>query len=272
MISNNGFFKVITENIEDLRRALLRILYPFLAVFVIFLMFDLRNVNFFNFKLYFIYPDPYKNMGAQFLSLLISHTISKKFELLAIKPTDGVVADLYSCLFLSFMFTSPNISYQIGSFIGPALKKEEKQVVKKVFYPGLSLFIFGSFIGVYFISPLLFDILYDFDLGVGAVPSMSITSFVSFFLIYVISFGLAFETPVIMFGLSSIGIVDKYYWRRNWRYAVVAALIFGVIFSPGVTGFTMMLLAIPIIALYFGGMLITEKYAGNFRKNQNDQT
>ncbi len=113
--------------------------------------------------------------------------------------------------------------------------------------------------GFYFVAPLMFRILYDFDLGVGAQPTMSITSFVSFFFIYVLSFGLSFETPVIMVGLTYLSIVPASYWRKNWRYAIVAALIFGVIFSPGVTGFTMILLAIPIIALYFVGIYASQR-------------
>jgi Sec-independent protein translocase TatC len=62
-----------------------------------------------------------------------------------------------------------------------------------------------------------------------------------------------------MVGLTYLSIVPASYWRKNWRYAIVAALIFGVIFSPGVTGFTMILLAIPIIALYFVGIYASQR-------------
>jgi sec-independent protein translocase protein TatC len=101
--------------------------------------------------------------------------------------------------------------------------------------------------------------LYYYDSGLGAQPTMSITSFVSFFLIYVLTFGMAFETPIVMIGVTRAGLVPSDYWFKNWRYAVVGALIFGVIFSPGMIGFTMMLLAIPIIALYFVGIYAAER-------------
>ncbi|MHB1439858.1 MAG: Sec-independent protein translocase TatC [Cuniculiplasma sp.] len=254
----NGPLKVITSNIDELRFRTIRIVVPILVFFSIFLLFDLRFyraiVGSYSLTIPYFYPDPYENMGAQFLKLIIDHVITEPFKLLAIKPTDGVVADFYSCLFLAIIFTSPNISYQTGKFIGPALKASEKKIIRTTLLPALVLFLAGSLIGIYFVAPLMFRILYEFDLGVGAQPTMSITSFVSFFFIYVLSFGISFETPVIMVGLTYLAIVPASYWRKNWRYAIVAALIFGVIFSPGVTGFTMMLLAIPIIILYFVGV------------------
>ncbi len=259
----NGPLKVITNNIDELRFRVIRIVVPILVFFSIFLLFDLRSfyidLGSISFHFPFIYPDPYENMGAQFLKLIIDHVITEHFQLIAIKPTDGVVADFYSCLFLSIIVTSPNISYQTGKFIGPALKASEKHLIKTTIYPALILFLIGALVGFYFVAPLMFRILYDFDLGVGAQPTMSITSFVSFFFIYVLSFGLSFETPVIMVGLTYLSIVPASYWKKNWRYAIVAALIFGVIFSPGVTGFTMILLAIPIIALYFVGIYASQR-------------
>ncbi len=250
----DGPFKVILDNIEDLRLLVIRSGIPLLFFFVIFLMFEAREITIFGQNIPLIYPDPYDNMGAQFLKVLISHVITENFQLLAIKPTDGVVADFYACLFLSVLVTSPNFYFQLSRFIGPALKTNEKEMLRVTLIPALALFLIGAFIGIYFVAPLVFKILYQFDIGVGAQPTMSITSFVSFFLIYVIAFGLSFETPVIMVGLTSMGVVNAKYWQDNWRYAVVAALIFGVIFSPGVTGVTMMLLAIPIIILYFVGI------------------
>jgi sec-independent protein translocase protein TatC len=211
------------------------------------------------FSMPYPYPDPYENMGAQFLKFVIQKEVTERFELLAIRPTDGVVADFYSCLFLALIFTSPNLTYQLGRFVGPALKTSERKIIKTTLVPALVLFLIGSLVGVIFVAPLMFQILYDFDIGVGAQPTMSITSFVSFFLIYVLAFGLSFETPVIMVGLTYLSVVPANYWRKNWRYAIVGALIFGVIFSPGVTGITMMLLSIPIIALYFLGIFVAER-------------
>ena len=253
----NGLLKIFFDNIEELRRTAIRLAIPIIVSFCIFLMFDLRLYTFYGYTFWFLYPDPYRNIGAQMLSAIILHVVGTKFKLLALRPTDGVVADFYACMFLSVIFTSPNIFYQISRFVGPALKANERELFRIITIPALILFIVGSSIGIIYVAPLMFDILYNFDVGIGVQPTMGISSFVSFFLIYVLSFGASFETPVIMVGLTYMGIVKSETWKAGWRYAVVGALIFGVIFSPGVIGFTMMLLAIPIIVLYFAGIYIS---------------
>lgn len=40
---------------------------------------------------------------------------------------------------------------------------------------------------------------------------------------------------------------------------MIASLVFGMVFSPGVTGFTMTIMAIPMIALYFAGAYVSRR-------------
>ncbi|MCL4350000.1 MAG: Sec-independent protein translocase TatC [Candidatus Thermoplasmatota archaeon] len=255
----DGLLKIIFDNIDDLRKTVTRIAIPIIVLFCIFLMADVRTITAFGTTFWILYPDPYQNVGAQFLTIMEVHTIGNKFTLLAIKPTDGVVADFYSVMFLALILTSPFTSFEISKFVGPALKANEKQLFRMITVPSVILFIAGSLIALVYVAPLMFDILYSFDIGVGANATMSINYFISFLLIYVLSFGLAFETPVIMVGLTYMGLVKAQTWKLGWRYAVVAALVFGLVFSPGVTGITMMLLAIPIIILYFAGIVVSSR-------------
>ena len=252
--------RLITSNVEELRKVLINILKVFFVFFLLFFFFKEQPIVIYGYNIPFIYPSPYYNMGDQLFGAIRYHLIHKEFTLILINSTDGVVADLYSCLFLTLIFSSPWITYQLSTFVGPALKANEKAALKQVLIPAILLFIFGSFIGLYYVAPDVFTILYYYDSGLGAQPTMSITSFVSFFLIYVLTFGMAFETPIVMIGVTRAGLVPSDYWFKNWRYAVVGALIFGVIFSPGMIGFTMMLLAIPIILLYFVGAYVSRKF------------
>ncbi|MHB8360941.1 MAG: twin-arginine translocase subunit TatC [Thermoplasmataceae archaeon] len=257
---DEGPIRLIINNLEELRIVAIRILKVFFLFFLFFFFFKEDTINFGGYNIPFVYPSPYYNMGDQLFGAIKYHLINKKFTLILINSTDGVVADLYSCLFLTLIFSSPWITYYLSSFISPALKPKEKEVLRQIIIPATLLFLFGSFIGLYYVAPDVFTILYYYDSGLGALPTMSVTSFISFFLVYVLTFGLAFETPIIMIGITRSGLVGSDYWFKNWRYAVVGALIFGVIFSPGMIGFTMMLLAIPIIVLYFLGAYISRRF------------
>ncbi|MDA8143372.1 MAG: twin-arginine translocase subunit TatC, partial [Thermoplasmatales archaeon] len=55
-----------------------------------------------------------------------------------------------------------------------------------------------------------------------------------------------------------------------WRYAVIGALIYGMIFSPGVLGFTMMLMALPMMLLYFSGIYFARRYERNAKIKESE--
>lgn len=258
-MDTEGYVRIFLNHLDELRRRVINILKTFALFFIIFLIFDIRYVTFFGFHFPFLYPDIYTNIGAQFLSAIEAHVLPAGYNVLTLNPTDGVVADFYSCMFLAIVFSIPVIVDQIAKFLTPGLKKKELQALKSVVVPGSVLFFAGSFVGIWIFLPELFRIFLNYDVGLGVQPYLSIRSFVNFVLIYVLGFGLSFEVPVFMVMLSRFGIVTAEYWASKWRYAVVGALIFGLIFSPGVTGFTMMALAIPIIILYFGGIYFARR-------------
>lgn len=268
-MSDGTFISNSLKHIDELRIRLIRILIPFGILLVLFIALRIDFYHLFGVTFPFFAVDPYQNMGAQFLMLLEAHVLPSSTQLIVVSPTDAVVADLYICLFLSLVFTMPVIVYELSAFIGPALKSSEKTLVRVTLLPASLLFASGAIIGIWFIAPALFDIFYLFDLGLGAAPTTSVMNFVSFLLIYVVAFGLSFEIPVFMVGLTRIGVVKYETWRKNWRYAIIGALIFGMIFSPGVTGFTMVVMALPMIVLYFGGMYFARRIE---RKNFIEQS
>ncbi len=58
--------------------------------------------------------------------------------------------------------------------------------------------------------------------------------------------------------ISSADLVDKNFWRRNIRYAIVVIAIFGALITPDGSGVTMWFVALPLIALYALGMVAVE--------------
>jgi sec-independent protein translocase protein TatC len=47
--------------------------------------------------------------------------------------------------------------------------------------------------------------------------------------------------------------VDQEFWKRNWRFAAVAIFFFGAAITPDGSGVTMLLVSVPMLALYAGG-------------------
>lgn len=264
----NQLLNYLVKYSDEIRARLIKILEVFGILFGIFVIFRLQYISIFGYRFMFLYPDPYDNIGAQILFLLKAHTLTTDTTLLVLKPVDGVMADFYTCMAIALIISMPVIIYEVSKFIDPALKTSEKEMLRSIILPASLLFFAGAFVGIYFIAPILFKIFASFDIGVGADVTMGISSFVSFMFMYTIAFGLSFEIPVFMVGLSRFGIVTADTWKKNWRYAVIGSLVYGMIFSPGVTGFTMVVIAIPMIALYFAGIHFAINAEKKFEEDQ----
>ena len=269
-MKDEDFLPLIFRNLDELRYRLVRILIVFGAFFVFFLSFSYTQIIVLGHSIPFVTFDVYHNIPAQFLALLEAHVLPPGTKIITLTPTAGVSADVYIAMFLSLLFAMPHIVYQIGKFIGPALKKSEQQLIRTITIPSALLFAAGSIMGIWIVAPVIFKIFQDFNVGLGAESTMGIMSFVSFRLIYVITFGISFEVPVFMYGLTRSGMVSSDLWSRNWRYAVIGALIYGMIFSPGVLGFTMMLMALPMMLLYFSGIYFARRYERNAKIKESE--
>lgn len=269
-MNNDDFIPIIFRNLDELRHRVVRILVVFLFFFGFLIFFRIEYVNFFGIKFLFIYPDLYHNIADQALIAIENWVLIPGTKIIILKPADGLTADAYVAMFISLILSMPVIVYEISMFIGPALKKSEKVLIKTVLVPSSLLFLAGSLMGLLWIAPTLFRIFNNFDLGLQAQTTMSLMSFISFLIIYIISFGFSFEVPVFMYGLTRAGMVPANTWTKNWRYAVVGSLFFGLIFSPGVTGFTEVLMAIPMIILYFGGIYFAKRYESKYAARESN--
>ncbi|KAK1437654.1 hypothetical protein QVD17_03449 [Tagetes erecta] len=65
--------------------------------------------------------------------------------------------------------------------------------------------------------------------------------------------GLSFQVPVIQLLLGQVGLVTGDEMLSIWRYVVVGAVVAAAIVIPSTDPLTQMLLAGPLLGLYFGG-------------------
>ncbi len=269
-MNDDSFIPIIFRNLDELRHRVVRIMAVFVVIFGFIMLFTIRDLTLFGYTFPFIYPDIYHNIAAQLLLLIENYVLPANTKILILKPSDGVTADAYVAMFIALILSMPVIVYEVSMFLGPALKKSERVLLRTILVPSSLLFLAGSLMGLLWIAPVLFRIFNSFDIGVSAQPTVGLMSFISFLIIYIVLFGFAFEVPVFMYGLTRAGMVPANTWEKNWRYAVIGSLFFGLIFSPGVTGFTEVLMAMPMIVLYFAGIYFTRRYERKLGAKDSD--
>ncbi len=199
------------------------------------------------------WPSPFYNITAQVFRALVAWTLPPRVTLLNVGVGDSVVVQMEIGLLLTLIVGMPWIVHEVGAFLVPALRRKERLLLRTVGIPATVLFAVGTAAGVFVLTPFTFRLLFEYVGAMGLAPVLGVQSFVTFALLYSLAFGVVFELPVFIYALTRLGVVRSTAWRKHWRGAVIASLVFGMIVTPDNSGITMLLIALPMMALYFGG-------------------
>jgi len=197
------------------------------------------------------------SFSAQFFYKIQEQLLPKGIPLIATNPLTPFLAQMTVALFLGFALTLPFLLYKIIKYLSPALYEHERKTMAKILIPSLILFGIGCVFAYFLLIPLTFKMLYPFAKVMGVIQFFAINEFITLTLAFMVAVGVLFLFPVFMVLLSSFGIIKTDFWKKNWRYALVAILIFSAVITPDNSGITMFLLFLPLTSLYFLGYIIS---------------
>lgn len=162
----------------------------------------------------------------------------------------GFVLGMKIIFWTGVLFSVPFILICIARFVFPGLKAKEKRWVSAGLWSSVLLFAAGVVICYRVTLPVGIAMMFSVNdwLGVN-VPWVELGDYVSFVLKLLIGFGAAFELPVVILTLGSIGIVTSAMLRTYRRHAIVVILIIAMVLTPPDV-FTQLLMGIPMILLY----------------------
>jgi sec-independent protein translocase protein TatC len=241
----------------EARYRLVRIALVLGPLFGFLLFFELKPISIpvFGLSVPFAYPwpNPFYNISAQVFIAMVAWMLPPGVKLLNVGVGDSIFAQMEIGLLLTLILGMPWIVHEVGAFLIPALRRSERALLRQIGLPATALFALGTGIGVFFLTPFTFRLLFLYVAAMQLEPVLGVQDFVTFALVYSLAFGVVFELPVFVYGLTRLGVVRAAAWRKHWRGAVLGALIFGMIVTPDNSGITMLLIATPMIGLYLGG-------------------
>jgi sec-independent protein translocase protein TatC len=250
--------------LAEVRHRLVRIVLVLGPLFGFLLFFELIPVSlpFFGFSVPFAipWPNPFYNITAQLFRAMVGWMLPSGVELLNVGVGDSIVVQMEIGLLLTFILGMPWIVHEVGAFLVPALRRNERVLLRQIGIPATTLFALGTGIGIFFLTPFTFRLLFRYVAAMGLAPVLGVQDFVTFALLYSLAFGVVFELPVFVYALTRLGVVKAAAWRKHWRGAVLGALIFGMIVTPDNSGITMLLIATPMIGLYLGGAYFASRW------------
>ena len=272
----------ITGHIDELRRRGIRTLLVLTIITIICLSFGLKSftvvlslpqaISFLNstsdsrssdssvvLRFYYPYPNPFENIAVQLTLLLKDTLLPPEVKFIQTAPGQAFFAQIHISLLLSIICSIPIIAREVFAFIYPALSTKTTTAIYKITLPILLLFIMGIVFSYLLVIPFTLSFLYKYGESLGAETFVTVSDFMTFVLQFMLGFGLAFQLPVLMYGLSLTGLVDSTFWSKNLRYAIVIIAIFGALITPDGSGITMWFVSIPMIVLYVLGIMIIRR-------------
>ena len=223
----------LADHLRELRARLLRVV----AVLII----GVAVALFFYDQLLAVVYDPYKVAAARLGNS--TNTIA---------TINGVGGPLLLQLKLSglaaVIVTSPYWLYQIWAFILPGLHPHEKRWTRLFAAVAGPLFFVGVGVG-YYVLPKGLQVLISFT-PADLTNLVEFGEYFSFMTRMLLVFGVAFEIPLFVVLLNLAGVVSGKTLGNYRPWIVVGTFIFAAVATPSTDPFSMLMLALPMTALF----------------------
>lgn len=191
-------------------------------------------------------------------------------EMIALKPTEPFNVQLKLALIAAVFLSAPFILAQVWLFISPGLYKHERRYAAPFVIFSSLLFVVGGLFGYFIAFPFALQFLMNQAKLIDIVPRISADEYVHLFFVIELGLGIVFEIPAVIFVLARMGLVTAGFLLKNTRYAILIAFVIAAIITPTTDMMNMMMMAVPMIALYLLGVVIAFVFGKKRRKEPGD--
>jgi sec-independent protein translocase protein TatC len=144
---------------------------------------------------------------------------------------DAFAIRLRIALVIGVILAMPVLLYQIWKFVSPGLTPDERRVVGPWVPLALAFFALGVVIA-YVVLPFAAEFLLSFTTA-DIQPLITASAYFDFVTTMFLAFGLVMEFPILLFGLSRVGIVTSERLRASRRFVILGIAIFAAVVTPG---------------------------------------
>jgi sec-independent protein translocase protein TatC len=172
-------------------------------------------------------------------------------SLRAIDVTESLSSFMRISLLAGFAIALPYIVLELWLFAAPGLSSKSR-LIGLMAIPTITLFFLTGMLFAYFvILPTALPFLVEF-MGIQTDPRPA--SYFPFVTSLMFWLGIVFQFPLVIFFLTSLGIVDIHTLRRHSRLVIVLLAAVAAMITPTIDPISMLLVWGPLVALYYLGI------------------
>ena len=188
---------------------------------------------------------------------LLRAALPADVKLIQIELGDGFAIRIQIALVVGVILAMPVLLWHVWRFVAPGLTRTERRATLPWIPVALAFFALGVGIA-YVILPFAALFLLSF-VPEGVDRTINIRSYFDFMSTLFLAFGLLMEYPIVLVGLSRVGIITSDRLRRSRRIVILAMAVFAAVVTPGGDLVSPTVLWAALYVLYEGTILFIRR-------------
>ena len=256
------------EHLDELRKILFRVIGVFFLLFIV--MFSIKGI-----VLDVVFAPiretfPTNRFFAWLAEVLNSealHIHPENIELFNNKMAGQFMLHIKSSIVGAFIVAFPYLIWELWLFVKPAIPPHQRRRSIRYVIETPIWFAMGLLFGYYVIAPLAINFLGNYEVSSQINNIIEVSSFMSTVLSVSFAAAIAFQLPLLIRLLATIGLMTSEGMRQYRKIAAVVLLIFAAIITPPDV-VSQVLIFFPCYALYEYGIRIAMKIEAQKAKEE----
>ena len=144
---------------------------------------------------------------------------------------DAFVIKVKIAIVIGIILAMPVLLYQVWAFVSPGLTPIERRAARP--WIPIALFFFALGVAIaYFVLPFAAQFLLSFT-SADLQPLITAGPYFDFVTTLFLAFGLVMEFPILLVGLSRVGIITSQRLTSSRRFVILGISIFAAVATPG---------------------------------------
>ena len=247
------------EHLDEVRKILVRVAITFTLLFIV--LFSMKGI-----VLDIVFAPiretfPTNQFFAWLAKVLGTEALDinpENVELFNNKMAGQFLLHIKSSVVGAFIIAFPYLIWELWLFVKPALPPHQRKRSIRYVLETPIWFVMGLLFGYYIISPLAINFLGNYQVSDQISNIIDVSSFMTTVISVSFAAAVAFQLPLLIRLLATMGIVSSDGMRQYRKVAAVALLIFAAIITPPDI-ISQCLIFVPCYVLYEYGIGIAER-------------